>query len=217
MKKISVMLFFILAGILVIADTACTNDDANDTKAATVVSKDTKMDSQPEELAINGAIEKVNASGISVFKVETVINNGNGKVPDFKFKVGSETMSFSELVKGKVVFLNFWGTWCPPCRKEIPDIIQIANDLKDRDFIVIGIALERNPQSAVETVASYSKSKGLNYINFVDLQQGVAQAFGGINAVPTTYIIDKDMNIAQVYQGAASKEVFMNLINQVLK
>lgn len=217
MKKLSVMLLFIMAGILVIADTACTSDDVKVTKEVAAINKDTKMDSQPEELALNGVFEKVNASGVNVFKIESVINNGSGKVPDFKFKVGNETMSFSELVKGKVVFLNFWGTWCPPCRKEIPDIIQIANELKGRDFIVIGIALERNPQSALETVTTYSKTKGLNYINFVDLQQGVAQAFGGIYAVPTTYIIDKDMNIAQVYQGAASKDVFMNLINQVLK
>lgn len=215
MKKLSITLLFILAGFVLITESACTKDEKVKDKDNFVLSDD-KKDSQVEEVALNGVFEKVNASGINVFKVESVINNGSGKVPDFKFKVGDETMSFFDLIKDKVVFLNFWGTWCPPCRKEIPDIIEIAAELKGKDFIVIGVALERNPASAVESVATYSKTKGLNYVNFVDLQQGVAQAFGGIYAVPTTYIIDKNKNIAQVYQGAATKDVFMNMINQVL-
>lgn len=218
MRKIGTLLFFILAGVLIIADTACTKDEKTKDGVTTIIADNNKKDGNAsEDIALNGVMDKISASGSTVFKIESVINNGSGKVPDFKFKIGSETMSFFDLIKDKVVFLNFWGTWCPPCRREIPDIIQIAADLKGKDFIVIGIALEKNSSSAVETVTAFSQSKGLNYINFIDSQQGVAQAFGGINAVPTTYIIDKDKNIAQVYQGMATKEIFMNLINQVLK
>ncbi len=219
MRKFAGLLIMMMAGVIIISDSACTKEE--NAKPETVVAKtmndNSKMDQAAEVLALNDVQEKIDANGSMVYKIESVVNNGPGKVPDFKFKVGDETYSFFELTKGKVVFLNFWGTWCPPCRMEIPDIMSLVVELKGKDFIVIGIPQERNAGSAVDAVTSFAKSKGLNYLNFVDVSKELASAFGGIFAVPTTYIIDKDRNISQVTQGASNKEAFLAMINKVLK
>src|SRR5688572_27362432 len=62
----------------------------------------------------------------SVATVESVSAAKSGKATDFAWKADGKTVSFSEFTKGKVTFLNFWATWCPPCRREIPDIIEIS-------------------------------------------------------------------------------------------
>lgn len=80
-----------------------------------------------------------------------------GSAVDFTFTHNGKETSFAEFTKGKVVFLNFWGTWCPPCRKEIPDIIEIQKELQNKNFVVIGIAMERD-RDPLSKVQSFSKT-----------------------------------------------------------
>ncbi len=161
--------------------------------------------------------EAANSTATSnVFSITSVVTATDGSVADFTFMDNGKKNSFKELTKGKVVFLNFWGTWCPPCRKEIPDIIEIAKEYKDKDFVVIGVALEKDQVAAVNGVAKYANSNGITYTNFIgnnDLQN----AFGGISAVPTTYIIGKDGKIAEKIVGMRSKADFITSINRILK
>ncbi len=152
-----------------------------------------------------------------VLTINSVIpNTAVGTAVDFKFTHNGKETTFSEFTKGKVVFLNFWGTWCPPCRKEIPDIIEIQKELGNKDFVVIGIATKERDRDPVAKVTSFSKAQGINYINFIWVDE-LLKAYGGVSAVPTTYIIGADGKIAEVIVGMRAKSQFMKSISKVLK
>lgn len=159
-----------------------------------------------------------------VYQFKNVEAAETGKAVDFTFEMNGKIVKFSEYTKGQVVFLNFWGTWCPPCRKEIPDIIEIAKELNNKDFIVIGVPSEKgNLASSVEKVEKFVETNKLNYINIVmeqktqALKQGYMKAANNpLQYVPTTIIIDKKGNIHKVIVGMQSKEGFMAAIKEVL-
>jgi thiol-disulfide isomerase/thioredoxin len=162
------------------------------------------------------ALDTVNESA-DVFSINSVEMPEVGKMVDFSYtnNVG-EVVSIKQLTQGKVVFINFWGTWCPPCRKEIPDIISITEDLKDKNFVTIGIALERDQQNPIKTVSDFVNSNSINYYNFIGNGE-IVNAYGGVEAVPTTYIIDANGMIVEKIVGARSKSDFMNSINKAFQ
>jgi len=205
---------FYLAAIMsfvLFTTTACSNNDNN---------------AQDEQQTINqeqGKVELASAdtpmetsSNLPVYLIESVGQPTAGKAVDFTWKENETKKQFSEVTKGKVVFLNFWGTWCPPCRKEIPDLIEISKALKNDDFMMIGVALERNPDGALKAVGNYMKSQGIPYMNFIGNGE-IVGAYGGVQGVPTTIIIDKNGNIAERIVGMREKNQFMQSINKVLK
>ena len=200
--------------VVLVPNLACTNE-----------SKQAKAEVQANNttLAVNtsGATSEADnsksTSEVKVYNIKEVKKGEANKAVDFTFEQNGKTVSFAELTKGKVVFLNFWGTWCPPCRKEIPDIIQINKELKGKDFIVIGLASERNDGTdALAKVTEFAKKNGIDYNLFI-ANGTIAQAYGGIQFVPTTFIIDKDGSIVETINGMRTKEEFMKSINKVLK
>lgn len=155
-----------------------------------------------------------NTARTNVFQIKSVAKPVKGKAVDFTWEENGRTIKFSELTKNKVVFINFWGTWCPPCRREIPDIVAIDKEKGD-DLILIGMALEheRNPQRAAQKVSSFAKKNGIKYRNFI-ASRDIAVAYGGINSVPTTFIIDKNGNVNQTIVGMRNKEAFEQAIQR---
>ncbi len=132
---------------------------------------------------------------------------------DFSWKEGDKTMSLSKIGEGKVIFLNFWATWCPPCRREIPDIVAISNEMKN--VVVVGVALE---QGGTEKLASFVDQNKIPYINIVgssDLLGKLTKAYGGIQYVPTTFII-KNGKIVATLVGGQSKAAFTDAIKKAL-
>jgi thiol-disulfide isomerase/thioredoxin len=157
----------------------------------------------------------------NVHEVKSVIPSKNKETMiDFTWMEDGEEVKFSEYTKGKAVFVNLWGTWCPPCRAEIPDLIKITSDLKEKEFVMIGLALERNPNNAIQAVNAFVNKSGINYKIFVDnsqqLVQNIMKSFGNIEGVPTTYIFDKKTKITSVITGMRSYEEFMAYINKVI-
>ncbi len=206
--------FFYLAAVLsfvMLTNVACSNNENETSNEPQVINEDRGT----VEIASANTPDETN-SGVPVYAIDNVGQPVSGKAVDFTWTENGNSKQFSELTKGKVVFLNFWGTWCPPCRKEIPDIIEISKDLKDDDFIIIGIAMERNPNDAINKVSNYVNSKGIPYINVIANSE-IIGAYGGVQAVPTTIIIDKNGNIAERIVGMRDKAQFMQSINKVLK
>jgi len=144
----------------------------------------------------------------------------NYKIMDFTFELDGKEMKFSDLTKDKIVFLNVWATWCGPCRREIPDIIEIQKEMK-KDVIVIGLASERGGATAKGKVEAFAKENNINYLNILnhpDLDKYLGEiAYGddkGIKSIPTTFIVDKKGYITQTKIGMASKAEFISLINK---
>jgi peroxiredoxin len=114
--------------------------------------------------------------------------------------------------KGKVVFLNFWATWCPPCRAEIPYFIDLVEKYGDDGFEVVGIALDPHDFSKVQT---FVDQQGINYTILYDTKN-VQGMYGGIQSIPTTFVINRDGKVVEQIVGSRPKNVFESTIKKWL-
>jgi thiol-disulfide isomerase/thioredoxin len=113
---------------------------------------------------------------------------------------------------GKVVILDFWATWCAPCRKGIPDLISIQNEYKD-DLVVIGISLDQ--PATQDQLVPFIESYGINYLIVLGNIE-VSAAYGNIQAIPTSFIIDQEGNIINKHIGLVPKSTLVEEINLLL-
>lgn len=208
-----------LATIMIIATSlmiACSEKDKTEVKTNNDLALSNTSTSVNEATNTESTESSENVVKPNVFSIKSVSTPEKGKAVDFKWEENGKEISFAELTKGKVVLINFWGTWCPPCRREIPDLVKLHEDLKDKDVIMIGIALERNPQMAFQKVTSFAKTQKMTYYQFLPQSNDIIKAYGGINAVPTTFIIDKSGKIAETIVGMRDYNSFMEAIKRVL-
>lgn len=167
------------------------------------------------------ALLEPHSSDLQIPKIQKVESPKNNLAPDFTWIENGKTVKFSEFTKGKFVFLNFWGTWCSPCKKEIPDIIELYNEMQNQNVVVIGIALPPRwdaktiDKSYLETV-QYSKDKKINYpLLFGSVE--IIKAFGGIPSVPASFFINNKGEISNTILGSYSKDEFVKEINKMKK
>ena len=114
--------------------------------------------------------------------------------------------------KGKVVILDFWATWCPPCIKGIPDFVELYEQYKDKGFAMIGISLD---QAGIDVVKNFARKYKINY-PIVMNDGSLDKAYGGISSIPTTFVIDPAGNIRKKYIGYIEKAVFEADIKKLL-
>jgi peroxiredoxin len=114
--------------------------------------------------------------------------------------------------KGKVVLLNFWATWCGPCKIEIPWFIEFNKTYKDRGFAVLGVSLD---DDGWKSVKPYVAEKKMDYPVVVGNDQ-LSRSYGGIDSLPTTFIIDRDGRVAFVHMGLAGRDTYQKEIRSLL-
>lgn len=132
--------------------------------------------------------------------------------PDFSLKdADGRTVRLSDY-RGKVVLINFWATWCGPCKIEIPWFIELEQTHKDRGFAVLGISMDEDGWDVVKPFLSRMK---VNYRTLMG-NDTVADLFGGVNSLPTSFIIDREGKVASVHVGLVSKSDYQNEIEELL-
>jgi thiol-disulfide isomerase/thioredoxin len=99
-------------------------------------------------------------------------------------------------LRGKVVIVNFWATWCPPCREEIPDLIALQNKYKDQ-LQIIGVAQDSGSPADIR---AFEAKYGMNYPTVISTPE-IERIFPGVSALPTTFILDRDGRLAQKHVG----------------
>ncbi|MCK9375420.1 MAG: TlpA family protein disulfide reductase [Syntrophobacterales bacterium] len=135
-----------------------------------------------------------------------------GSAADFTLKNVTDGKDYSlSQFKGKVVLVNFFTFFCGPCREEMPHLNQIDQALKSQGFETLGIGLASTPEQLKQIVSQL----GLKYPVLIG-SDAVSKAYGGIELVPMTFIIDKQGNIAHKVLGARSKEDFEKMIKPLL-
>ncbi len=114
--------------------------------------------------------------------------------------------------KGKVVLLNFWATWCGPCKVEIPWFVEFNKTYKDRGLAVVGVSLD---DDGWKSVKPYLAEKKIDYTVVVG-NDAVSKSFGDVDSLPTTFIIDQDGRIAFTHTGLVSKDTYEKEIQSLL-
>ena len=132
--------------------------------------------------------------------------------PEFALKDADGKTVRLEDYKGKVVLLDFFATWCGPCKIEIPWFMEMERKNKDRGFSVLGVSMD---DEGWEVVKPFLADLGVNY-RVVIGNDSTAQLYGGVDALPTTFLIDRNTRIAAVHIGLASRKVFEDGIEQLL-
>ncbi|MBI3189381.1 MAG: TlpA family protein disulfide reductase [Ignavibacteriales bacterium] len=137
-----------------------------------------------------------------------------GIVPNFSFTdANGQTTNFDSF-KGKVTLVNFWATWCGPCKVELPDLIALSKEYSDRNVRFIGISTDRG-SDVVEDVRTFVQKSGITY-QIVISNDDIESAYGNIHAIPTTFIVDENGKIVESFVGVRSKEYFAQALNKAL-
>lgn len=136
----------------------------------------------------------------------------NNKAPEFTLpSTDGKDIKLSDY-KGKVVIVDFWATWCGPCRRGIPDLIEIQKQYAN-DVVIIGVSLDTETKGEV---IPFAQKIGINYpIVYGTLE--VTQQYGGVEGIPTSFIIDRNGDIVDKHIGLVPMSDYTDVINKLLK
>lgn len=128
-------------------------------------------------------------------------------LPDLEGRI-VESGSFA----GRVVILNFWATWCAPCRKEIPEFRQLQAKLRAQGLSIVGLSLDFGGASEVRP---FVEEHDVNYTMLIANDE-TAESFGGVIGLPTTFVLDRQGRIVRRFIGYTAPEVFEEVVRPLL-
>jgi thiol-disulfide isomerase/thioredoxin len=132
--------------------------------------------------------------------------------PDFELPaLDGKKLKLSDL-RGKAVLLNFWATYCGPCKIEMPWFVELQKQYGPEGFQIIGVAMD---DASTEDIAKFAKDMGVNYPILIG-QESVGQSYGGVGVLPTTFFLDRDGKLIAREFGLQSRSVFVDHIKKAL-
>lgn len=191
----------LLLGVL--APINCSNDVSN--------SDSTQQETEPSE-------EKKQREATSDSDTDQAQADGSSMIEFTSETVSGSSLSSKEL-EGKVVLFNYWGTWCPPCIKEIPHFQKAYEQYKDNGFTIVGIAIPRGSTGGKKDVQSFMEKKGMTYPVLMQENapnDAIQKRFGQIKAVPTSILLDRNGNHVDTFVGFTEKETLLNAVKPLL-
>lgn len=132
--------------------------------------------------------------------------------PGWQLKDVNDKTIRSADFKGKVVILDFWATWCAPCRMEIPGFIALQKKYAQQGLVVVGASVDEGGASMVK---QFMEELGMNYV-VVLADEKMQDQFGGIEVVPTTFVIDRGGHIVKKYIGLTDESEFEQELKPLL-
>lgn len=155
------------------------------------------------------------AAGLFVQRL-SVTKQAESNVPALAFSLPDLTGKQRNIKEwhGKILIINFWATWCPPCLKEIPEFIKLQNTYADKGLQFIGVAIDDK-----QAVTEYLKTISINYPMLISGDEGIAlsQQLGNVvNAVPFTLIVNQQGQIIHRQPGELSNEKIIKIITPLI-
>jgi peroxiredoxin len=176
--------------------------------------KTNSSDSSKESLASNQntSVTKEATNNVSTGYNSPHINIDTPKIKAIDFKLNDlngKEVSLSDF-KGKKIFLNFFATWCPPCRAEMPEMQKLYEETKDSDLIILAIDLGEDTKA----VSNFISNNKYTFNVLLDSNNSAAEKYQ-IASIPTSYFIDKDGNIIDKHIGSMAIQDMKNYINKL--
>jgi thiol-disulfide isomerase/thioredoxin len=137
-------------------------------------------------------------------------NNPQDVPPFLVTDIDGQPVSTAEW-KGKVVLVNFWATWCPPCRAEIPMLVQLKNIYKDR-LVIVGVSMDDDDPAEVR---KFAKEMRMNY-PVVMASREIISEYGGVPALPTTFVVSQDGKVMQKHIGLYPSNVYESEVRALM-
>jgi len=138
--------------------------------------------------------------------------SGLRTAPPFSLQDTNGNLYSSAKLAGKPAVINFFATWCPPCKAEIPGFVEVYNKHKSKGFELVGISLDTDTRG---NLAGFIMTNRIGYrILIGDL--ATARAYGGVSSIPTTFFVGKDGEIKNVHVGYIDKEAFDQEVQKLL-
>ncbi|MFY9647281.1 MAG: TlpA disulfide reductase family protein [Terriglobales bacterium] len=132
--------------------------------------------------------------------------------PDFELQtLDAKNFKLSDL-RGKAVLLNFWATYCGPCKVEMPWFVELQKEYGPQGFQIVGVAMD---DASTEEIAKFVKEMGVNYTILLG-KESVGESYGGVGVLPTTFFLDRDGKVIAREFGLQSRSVFVDHIKKAL-
>ena len=140
-----------------------------------------------------------------ISKIKSLIEKSKNYAPDFKLNDSNDSLYVLSNLKGKVVLINFWATWCGPCRMEIPDFIELHDKYNDKGFEILGISLSDSKDALTNFGNVYKVNYPLLYGNNKQINE-ITNLYGGVPAVPWSFLVGVNGEIIDTFPGAILKQ-----------
>ncbi|HUI29937.1 MAG TPA: TlpA disulfide reductase family protein [Candidatus Acidoferrales bacterium] len=157
----------------------------------------------PQTSSSTSNVGKNNFKGNVSLSAGATPSSGKNASDFYWYDSNGKKISLSGL-KGKTVLINFWATWCGPCKAELPDIESLSKTYASRGLVVIGVSVDKGG-SLLSDVSDFASRNGLTYQIVID-NDDVADAYGNVNAIPTSFLVDKNGKIVDKWIGMRDKE-----------
>jgi peroxiredoxin len=191
------MKYFILSGLLILL-TACGAKD----------NESTQQQMKQSESASAQRVERLDPASAPLYATQK-----EAPATDFEVTLLSgETFRLSDQ-KGKVVLMNIWATWCPPCREETPDLMDLYQKYKNEGYVTLGVSIDEQGESVVRP---FMEEFNVTYPMYIDTDGTVMDKYGPTMGIPTTYIIGRQGKLRYFAVGAVSKKELEPRIKELL-
>jgi len=187
-----ILLILISAAILLTTLISCGSDSAESDASAQATTKQQISPPRPVDIATTTG---------------TIPSGVDFKAPDLDGKIRYS----GEWLGQQPVVVNVWGTWCPPCRREIPDLVRVYNEYRDQGIEMVGLAVRDTPAK----VRKFSAQNGMEWVMLVASPQTM-NTLGRISGVPTTIFFDREGNEVERFVGPRTYEVFKETFEKIL-